>query len=238
MSRVLVLGSMLLVAAAGTLHSQVNLLDDPGFALAASGTTTSNSAWLLVANAPDGVNPSATFQEGAVASDPADAGNSFGVWIRSYEGGANPGEPLASVVLSQSVAAIAGGDYTLEFSVRREANFLAGAWTATLTSDGTGGSQQLDLLADVPNDGTWVRRSLQLIGVTPGDQLSVEIEVVDGELAPANPQSAMLDAFDLRGSMEPGVVQVPTMSSAGILLLVLLLAAIGLRSVGQSLQGP
>lgn len=223
---------------AGSSLAQTNLLDDPGFALATSGSSTSNSSWMLVANAPDGLNASATFQDAAFASDPADAGNSVGVWIRSFEGGANPGEPLASVVLSQTVAAIAGGDYTLEFSVRREANFLAGAWTASLSSDGSGGTQQLDLLASVPNDGTWVRRSLQIFGVTPGDQLSVEIEVVDGELAPANPQSAMLDAFDLRGSMEPDIVQVPTLSSPGIVFLILLLLAVGLRSVGRSLQGP
>lgn len=211
--------------------AQPNLIDDPGFALADGGTQTSNSDWSLTANQPDGVDFSAQFEDAAFASDPTDGGNAVGVWFKSFEGAQEGGDLLAQALLSQVVANVPAGDYTLEFSVKREANFLAGSWVATLSSSGTGGTDQLDLLASVPNDGDWTTRTLTLTGVSSGDDLTVSVEMIDGENAPLNPQSAFVDLFVLQGPGETSVIAIPTLGSWTMAGLALLLALIGWRAV-------
>ena len=207
-----------------SVAAQPNILDDPGFAVATTGTPMSNSNWSLIVNLPDGIDHAAEFHDAGFASDPADVGNTFGVWFRPFEGGQNPGDPLAQAELAQVVSNVGGGDYSLTFSVKREAFMQASAWVASLSSSGTGGGDQIDLLASVPNDGTWVTRMMDLSGVSPGDDLTVSIFMTDGQVAPANPQSGFVDNFRLvpRGG-DP--VAVPALGGVGLGLLAIVLAA-------------
>ncbi len=123
-----------------TSPTNQNLMNDGGFELAASGTQTSNSSWVMTAQS-DGVEPVAQFQSATWA---ASAGNK-GVWFKGFRGTvANP----VDAHVTQVVTASASGDYTLRFDAKVEANFasVAGAFRITITSDGTGGSQTIDLL--------------------------------------------------------------------------------------------
>lgn len=177
--------------------AHASLLDDPGFALATGGGQTSNSAWTLTVNFPDGAEDAAQFQTAPWASDAADPndGVGTGVWFKSFEGAL--GGNLADATLEQVLGNSTGGTYELTFSAKREANFSAGAWYAELSSSGTGGTDSVDLLAVTPNDGTWNSYSLTLIGVTPGDDITVRV-VMDGGYSPGvNPQSAFVDNFIL-----------------------------------------
>jgi len=180
--------------------AQGQLLNDPGFQLATSDTQTSNSNWALTVNFPDGASPAASFKTASFARDPADPNDAVGtgIWFRSFEGNQNAGvDPPADATLSQIVPNVSGGDYFLTFSARREANFTATAWYATLSSDGTGGSDTIDLLVNLPNDGLWYTRNLQLTGVSAGDNLTVQVVMDDGVVSQLNPQSAFVDNFQL-----------------------------------------
>ena len=53
---------------------QANLLDDGFLDLATSGSTTSNSAWVLTANTPDGAGLAAQFQSGFANANNTGAG--------------------------------------------------------------------------------------------------------------------------------------------------------------------
>lgn len=220
---------LLLLPAAAVAGAQPNLLDDPGFALASPGTATSNSAWQANVNLPDGASLAAAFQDAPFASDPADVGNGVGFWFRSFEGGQAPGDLLAQASLEQTVANVGGGEASLTFSVKREAFFLAGAWTATLESSGTGGSAQIDLLASVPADGAWTTRILHLDGVSAGDDLIVRVDLVDGQEAGGNPQSGFVDNFRLIERGGPSPVEIPTLDPRTLVLLALIVAGAGWR---------
>jgi glucose/arabinose dehydrogenase len=128
-----------------TLLSPTNqsLMNDGSFELAVSGTQSSNSNWVMTAES-DGVEPAAQFQTAPWA---ASSGNK-GVWFKGFWG--NEANPVDARV-SQVVTATASGDYTLTFDAKVEANFAAaiGGFRVTITSDGTGGTQIMDLL-DTP----------------------------------------------------------------------------------------
>lgn len=51
-----------------------DLLDDGNFSMATSGTQTSNSAWTLTVNLPDGTDPAAQFQSGFANAQNTGAG--------------------------------------------------------------------------------------------------------------------------------------------------------------------
>ena len=116
-----------------------NLMNDGSFELAVSGTQTSNSNWVMTAQS-DGVEPAAQFQTAPWA---ASSGNK-GVWFKGFRG--NQANPVDARV-SQVVTATASGDYTLTFDAKVEANFASviGGFRVTITSDGTGGSQTIEL---------------------------------------------------------------------------------------------
>ena len=117
-----------------------NLMSDGSFELATSGTQTSNSSWVMTAQS-DGVEPAAQFQTATWA---ASSGNK-GVWFKGFRGSAaNP----VDARVSQVVTATTAGDYTLHFDAKVEANFasVAAGFRVTITSDGTGGSQTIELL--------------------------------------------------------------------------------------------
>src|SRR5262245_20766693 len=125
-----------------TLTSPTNqsLMNDGGFELATSGTQSSNCNWVMTAQS-DGVGPAAQFQSATWA---ASAG-SKGVWFKGFRGSA--GNPVDARV-SQVVTAPISGDYTLRFDAKVEANFasVVGAFRITITSDGTGAPQTIELL--------------------------------------------------------------------------------------------
>jgi|GEM_PF-3193738 len=217
-----------IVAAAGV--ARANLLDDGNFSAATSGTQTSNSAWVLTANAPDGTNESARFQTGFANAQNTGVGGSeapgvgTGVWFRSFEGNqAGGGDPLATAALTQGVSVTNDGDYQLTFAAGRETNFTASEFFVMLSSSGTGGSDMVNLLtATIPNGNLGGAAStnpggtpftLMLTGVTAGDTLTVQASMINGQDALVNPQSAFLDSFSL--------VHVPIPEPSSIALLVI-----------------
>lgn len=191
---------------AGGQSAQANLLDDGSFENATDNSQTSGSNWTLSANSPGGVNAAATFEDGPWAHNDG----AIGVWFKPFEGNQNPGDDTANVSLLQTIAAPSSGDYSLQFWSARETNFTAGSMTASLSSSGTGGSITLDLLAAAyNNDGNMgsdpTMFELILTGVTMGDAVTVSFDMVDGVVAPANPQSFMLDNVSLTVP-EPGAL--------------------------------
>lgn len=212
------LASLTLAACAAALlpmSANANLLDDGGFSLATSGSTTSNSAWSLVVNMPDGSDRAAQFQTGFANANNTGVGGSeapgtgAGVWFRSFEGNqGGSGEPLAQATLSQSVVAPYSGDFTLNFVAGREVNFTAAAYDVALSSSGTGGTGVIDLLTASIPDGNLgggaspnpggTPFSLSLTGVTAGDLLTVTARVVDGmDSQIPGGQSGFIDSFSL-----------------------------------------
>lgn len=183
-----------------SLPTHAQLLDDGGFELATDDTQTSNSAWVMTVNFPDSVSPAAQFEASAFASDPPGTG----VWFRSFEGQQAGGDPPADADVTQVVSNVDGGDYTLTFRAKREANFTATEWSVVLSSSGTGGTVVMDLLAGAPNDASWYQYQLDLTGVSPGDDLTVTAQMIDGVDAQANPQSAFVDTFELVRTAGPG----------------------------------
>jgi len=123
-----------------------NLISDGSFELAASGTQTSNSNWVMMTQ-NDGIEPSAMF---VTAPWAASSGNK-GVWFKGFRG--NAGNPVDASV-SQVVTATVSGNYTLSFDAKVEQFFpdVIGGFRVTVTSDGTGGSRTIDLLNPAPRE--------------------------------------------------------------------------------------
>lgn len=210
---------------------QAALLQDGNFSMATSGTTTSNSAWQLISNMPDGTNRAAQFQTGFANAQntgvggPEPPGTGTGIWLRSFEGNqGGSGEPLAQAVLNQTVIAPQDGDYTLDFVAGRETNFIARVFGVTLSTIGQ--SSSVDLLTAAIPDGNLggaasgnpggTPFSLTLTGVNAGDPISVTAFMLDGRDSQIpGGQSGFLDSFSLT---------VPEPSTA---VLGLLLAGVG-----------
>lgn len=210
-----VIGAAALSLAMCAVTAQATLLDDGGFDLATSGGTVSNSDWVLTASTPDGTNLAAQFQTGFANADNTGVGGSqppgtgTGVWFRSFEGNqGGTGEPLAQADITQTVIAPVSGDYMLTFVAGRETNFTAEEFAVTLFSSGTGGSAIVDLLTALIPDGNLggaasgnpggTMFSLNLLGVTAGDMLTVSGLMVNGaDSQIPGGQSAFLDSFSL-----------------------------------------
>jgi hypothetical protein len=220
-SSVLSLAAAAACLAATAAHAQVNLLNDPGFEAATTATQTSNSNWTLNANFPDGVGSAAQFQFAPWASNPLGVAGT-GVWFKAFEGNQAPEgiDPPAEATLSQTVAA-GPGLYDLSFFVRRETNFTASAMTVVLSSD-VGDSATFDILASAPNDGAYNQMAINNFMAGPGaTSLTVVATMDDGVVGPANPQSLMLDDFNLSLIPEP--------ATAGLAVTALALAALTRR---------
>lgn len=187
-----------IIVSVGIIGTQAsaNLLDDGSFDLATTGTQTSNSNWVLSVNFPDGINPSAQFQQSSFASNDSGAPET-GVWFKSFEGTQGDGDAFADATLSQSIVVGPAGDYTLSFDAKRELHFTAGTWSVTLDSSESG-TDSINLLVAAPNDGTWQTYQLTLFGVAAGETLVVSAQMLTGENAlGGNPQSAFVDNFVL-----------------------------------------
>ncbi|MCA9292232.1 MAG: hypothetical protein KDA20_00280 [Phycisphaerales bacterium] len=227
------LGLLGLVASATmsptTLAGPANLLDDGNFSMATSGGLSSNSAWSLTANTPDGFNLGAQFQTGFANAQNTGVGGTeppgtgTGIWFRSFEGNqGGSGEPLAQASLTQSVMAPANGDYTLMFAAGRETNFIAGQWFVSLSSNGIGSPSVLvDLLTAAIPDGNLggaasgnpggTLFSITLPGVSVGDTLTVTAVMVNGQDSQIpGGQSGFLDSFALVPA--PGALALPSVA--------------------------
>ncbi len=166
----------------------VSLLDDGGFESATSGTQTSNSGWVLNAGAS---TPSAVFQTAPWAA----TRGVNGVWFQGFLGtAANP----VNATLTQTITVADSGDYNLTFDANVEINFQATEFKITLSSNGTGGSDSVEILTATPNFNTFNQYALSLSGVTVGDQLTVLVEMVDASVpSPGSSQSVLMDNFVL-----------------------------------------
>ena len=159
-------------------------IDDGSFEQSVAGTRVSNSRWTLSAT-----QDAAQFQQ---ASWAASAGPT-GVWFKGFVGSvANP----ADAEIRQVLTAPRDGDYLLSLDARIETHFPAavGGFRAWLASSGTGGADEVDLIAAL--DGTnFQRQTLMLRGVTAGDELSLGVSMSDARGGSGPALSAMVDAF-------------------------------------------
>ena len=202
MKSLLLLSSAAVILVSFATPSNAALLDDPGFEAATTGTQTSNSDWVLTVNFPDAVQPAAEFREGFAAQ----SGN-MGVWFRSFEGAQAPGDLLANAELMQMVAAVPG-IYDLTFWLNHETNFTAAAAFVELSTD-AGDSTTFDMLATPTGIGFAQYGILNFVASPGTTKLTVRAVMTDGAIAQANPQSILLDDFDLTGPPaipEPGSV--------------------------------
>ncbi len=165
---------MSLAMVATTAHA--NLLGDPSFDLSDSTTQTSNSAWVLDVNDPDGAttpDQAGQFREAPWASNPAGQ-DGKGVWFRSFEGDqGDSGEDLAQLKISQLVG---------------------------LGSLVIGSEVSPDLTPATPNGGAWVQHTV--VGVAPAGTTGVRafglgVNGEDHNDTALGSQSAFFDDFDL-----------------------------------------
>jgi len=166
------------------------LMDDGSFELATHDTQTSNSSWVMTTES-DGTGESAVFQTATFAASDGDTG----VWFKGFEG--SVATPVDAQV-TQVVTATDTGDYTLTFDAKAEANFasVVGGFQVTITSDGTGGSDTIDILTAAP-DFLFNTYTLNLTGVTAGDNLTIVAEMIDATGGPGPDLSGMVDLFVL-----------------------------------------
>lgn len=211
---------------------QASLLDDGLLSAATSGTTTSNSAWQLATNMPDGTNRAAQFQTGFANAQntgvggPEPPGTGTGVWFRSFEGNqGGSGEALAQAVLTQSVFAPSNGDYVLDFVAGREANFTARVLQVILSSNSQ--ATIVDLLTASIPDGNLggaasgnpggTPFSLSLSGVSAGELLTVTAVMLDGRDSQIpGGQSAFVDGFVLSFVPEPTTAFLSSLALLGL----------------------
>ena len=208
------------------------------FSTATAPDPTTAPGWDLAINTPDGTDRSAQFQTGFANANNTGAGGSqapgtgAGVWFRAFEGDqGGVGDPLADATLTQSVVAAVAGDYRLDFVAGIEgiANFSVQDFSVSLASSGTGGSAAVDLVAEsgsitdgniggaASNNKGGTPFSIDLLGVSVGDTLTVTGRMLGGVDSGTNPQSGFLDNFSLTVIPEP-----TSLALAGIGIVALL----------------
>lgn len=180
-------------AAVLSLPLHASLLHDPGFELADPLTQNSNSNWALNVNVLPGMfgGPAATFSTGASFAQSGD----IGIWFRSYLGNNMVG---AEAELIQTIAA-GPGAYSLSFWVKKDAFFTADEARVEIFSD-AGDFAQFDLLADMPAGPLYTQLFIPNFMASAGTTtVTVRAMMVNGVFGPDNPQSVLLDNFDLTG---------------------------------------
>ncbi len=197
--RTLALAAALTIIVAGSVRAG-NLLEDPSLELATPGGQTSNSAWVLDVNFPDGSGGAAQFQDASWASFPSGE-EGIGLWLRSFEGGQEPGEPLADAILYQDVPATAGVEYEVTAMYKEESFYTAKATLLGMRFYSAGfdllGTEQIDVALADPGNGTWSAYGTSAVAPAGTAIVRVFAQMVDGQISPSNPQSAFFDAFGL-----------------------------------------
>lgn len=129
-------------------------------------------------------------------------GGDRGLWIRSFEGGQGGDEPFTvNPSLYQDVTAHAGNEYTLSAWFRFEANyasdhtFLSLQFFDAMMNELSMTSIDVNLLNEL--DSVW--REFNVVAIAdPGAMfVRARMDVIGGQLAPANPQSGFVDDFVL-----------------------------------------
>ncbi|MEP7363249.1 MAG: PEP-CTERM sorting domain-containing protein [Acidobacteriota bacterium] len=202
MRSVSLVAMLLMAAVVAAPRAGAAILQDPGFELSVDGTLTSNSAWVLTSNIPDGLSLAAQFSDLNIPGK----GGLMMVWFKSFEGMFDPGDPAAQAELMQMVNATPGV-YDLTFRAKLEAHFTAGQAFVEISSD-VGDLQAFDLFS-IPTGifGDFaINNFIASAGTT---KLTIRAVMVDGVFADMNPQSLLLDDFNLTGGgevPEPGTM--------------------------------
>ncbi len=198
------LWTLLLASAASPAFAGVgNLLVNGDLELPVNGPGSNEQAvgWTLIEPDVDELGEpvnSASFESFANHTP----GGERGLWLRSFEGGFGGDEPLTvNASLFQDVPAAAGAEYALSAWFRFEANYLSESTFLSIEFLDAGmnvlGSETLDINDVNPRDSVW--RHFQVSGVSVLETAFVRsrVDMVDGMLAPANPQSAFVDDLHL-----------------------------------------
>ena len=232
MTRTRLFGLLMTIAVTLSMPARVgadNLLLDPRLdsgTAGGAGLPGTNAFWTLTNTG----NATAAQYEGGFANQVNLGG--LGVWYRAFLGAAGSG---VGSTLTQSVTATTAGAYVLRFQAVVEQNFLADALNATLTKTG-GASVTLDLLSKRVGAGSTYsgggfgqigaatppydpRQALSLAGVNAGDTLTVSIEMINGRSSGVNPQSAVIDNFELALIPEPSACVLASSGLLGALVL-------------------
>ncbi len=129
-------------------------------------------------------------------------GGDRGLWLRSFEGGLGGDEPATvDATLYQDVAAFAGVEYTLTAWFRYEANFTTGAVLLSIQFLDAGMGELSNATVDINSvnarDNVWREFSINAVAAPGTAFLRASVRMIDGVVAPANPQSGFVDDFSL-----------------------------------------
>ena len=163
------------------------------------------------------------------ANQPATTTGEFGLWLKPWGAGSTSMDKV-NAVLSQSVPAVAGENYTFTGWSKWEGNYSGGVefldilspldpgFTGTVPSptqttmqlsflDGAsnviGTPVTLDLRTEQSNINTWVQHTLSGMAPTGAASVRVSASMIDGVFNTNPTQSAFFDNFELYGAAAP-----------------------------------
>lgn len=144
-------------------------------------------------------------------------GGDRGLWFRSFEGGLGGDVPWSvNATLYQDVAGHAGEEYTLSAWFRFEAHYTSQATVLALRFLDAGMSELSSTFIDInqlnANDNEWREFSVAAIGDAGTAFVRASVEMVHGQIADMNPQSAFVDDFML----VPAPAGAPVLIMAGL----------------------
>lgn len=129
-------------------------------------------------------------------------GGDRGLWLRSFEGGLNANAPATvNASLFQDAAVVAGAVYRVSAWFNFDEHYTSAGTKFSIVffdaamAELTGVS--MDINAHNAFDGVWRRFTLSAVADPTAAFARVRVDMIDGVVAGANPQSAYVDDFEL-----------------------------------------